>query len=122
MTPRATWSPTQIDRYALGDRSGLTYDDDGSLTLYLQSDETDASTEANWLPDAERRRLQGRAQALLAQARGRAGSLAAAADRANRLSRETFGARPRDRARRGRPLAAARSRRGGERSEPPLMS
>ncbi len=24
-----------IDRYALGERSGLTYGDDGSLTLYI---------------------------------------------------------------------------------------
>ena len=38
------------DRYALGDRSGLRYDDDGSLTLHLQRDKPDAATEANWLP------------------------------------------------------------------------
>ena len=39
-----------INRYTLGDRSGLTYDDDGSLALYIQSEKADASNEANWLP------------------------------------------------------------------------
>ena len=42
--------PNPINRYTLGDRSGLTYDDDGSLTLYIQRDTPDASNEANWLP------------------------------------------------------------------------
>ncbi len=37
-----------IDRYTLGDRSGLTYGDDGSLTLSVQS-KPDTSQE-NWLP------------------------------------------------------------------------
>ena len=57
----AFWSLTMYDpdsylvanaanRYALGDRSGLTYDEDGSLTLYIQSDEPAASMKANWLP------------------------------------------------------------------------
>ena len=39
-----------IDRYALGDRSGLTYEDDGSLTLTVQHEPPDASPQANWLP------------------------------------------------------------------------
>jgi hypothetical protein len=38
------------DRYALGDRSGLNYDEDGSLTLHLQRDKPDNATEPNWLP------------------------------------------------------------------------
>ena len=57
----AFWSLTMYDpesylvanaasRYALGDRSGLSYDDDGSLTLYLQRDQPDAAPEPNWLP------------------------------------------------------------------------
>ena len=39
-----------INRYTLGDRSGLTYDDNGSLTLYIQSEKPDARNETNWLP------------------------------------------------------------------------
>ena len=74
-----------IDRYALGDRSGLSYDDDGSLTLYIQREQPDAATEANWLPTPSEGALQGRAQALLAQARGRPGHVAAATDRTRRL-------------------------------------
>ena len=45
-----------INRYALGDRSDLTFDDDGSLTLYIQCDSPGAGKESNWLPapkDAE---------------------------------------------------------------------
>ena len=39
-----------IDRYTLGDRSGLTYADDGSLTLTVQREAPDASPQTNWLP------------------------------------------------------------------------
>ena len=42
--------PNPVDRYALGDRSGLSYEDDGSLTLTLQSERPEASPQANWLP------------------------------------------------------------------------
>jgi hypothetical protein len=42
--------PNPINRYALGDRSGLSYDDDGSLTLHIQRDRPDVSNDANWLP------------------------------------------------------------------------
>ncbi len=48
--PESYLVPNALDRYALGDRSGLRYDDDGSLTLALQSEPPDASPEANWLP------------------------------------------------------------------------
>ena len=40
--PESYLVPNAIDRYALGDRSGLTYDDDGSLTLSIQRDPPDA--------------------------------------------------------------------------------
>jgi hypothetical protein len=40
-----------IDRYAIGNRTeGLVYGDDGSLTLYLQSDRPEGARTANWLP------------------------------------------------------------------------
>lgn len=39
-----------INRYALGDRSGMKFDDDGSLTLYIQSDSPGTDKGSNWLP------------------------------------------------------------------------
>ena len=39
-----------IDRYALGDRSDLTFADDGSLTILIQSDQPNDGQTANWLP------------------------------------------------------------------------
>ena len=44
-----------IERYSIGDRTeGIHYDDDGSLTIYLQHDEpTDPIRTANWLPSPE---------------------------------------------------------------------
>ena len=39
-----------INRYALGDRSNLRYDDDGSLKAAIQSDPPGDEMEANWLP------------------------------------------------------------------------
>jgi hypothetical protein len=42
--------PNPTDRYALGDRSGLKPNADGSLDIYLQSEGPGADKEANWLP------------------------------------------------------------------------
>ena len=44
-----------IDRYSVGDRTpGLTYADDGSLTLTIQRDApSDPAARANWLPTPE---------------------------------------------------------------------
>ena len=39
-----------INRYALGDRSHLTFDTDGGLTLFIQSDSPGKDKESNWLP------------------------------------------------------------------------
>lgn len=39
-----------IHRYALGDRSALKYNDDGSLDIYIQNEAPPTSQEANWLP------------------------------------------------------------------------
>ena len=40
--------PNPINRFALGDRSNLTFDSDGSLTLYIQSDSPGRTRD--WLP------------------------------------------------------------------------
>ena len=39
-----------IDRYALGDRSNMKLGDDGSLTIYIQSESPGQEKESNWLP------------------------------------------------------------------------
>jgi len=42
--------PNPADRYTLGDRSNLKQNADGSLDIYLQSENPGADKEANWLP------------------------------------------------------------------------
>src|SRR5215831_13213935 len=42
--------PNSINRYALGDRSGMKFGDDGSLTIYIQAEPPSADRQANWLP------------------------------------------------------------------------
>lgn len=39
-----------LNRYALGDRDKLVYDDDGSLDIHLQPEPPDKDRQANWLP------------------------------------------------------------------------
>jgi hypothetical protein len=39
-----------IHRYAIGDRDKLKFDDDGSLTLYVQHESPGKDRESNWLP------------------------------------------------------------------------
>ena len=40
----------EINRYAIGDRSGMKYGDDGSLTIYMQHESPGKDKESNWLP------------------------------------------------------------------------
>lgn len=42
-----------IDRYAIGDRSVLEFNDDGSLDIYVQHDSPGFNKESNWLPAPE---------------------------------------------------------------------
>lgn len=42
--------PNAISRFALGDRSGMKFGDDGSLTVYIQHDSPGKDKESNWLP------------------------------------------------------------------------
>jgi hypothetical protein len=48
--PKRFLVPNAINRYSIGDRTpGLKADDDGGLTLYLQSESPGADKESNWL-------------------------------------------------------------------------
>jgi hypothetical protein len=42
--------PNPINRFAIGDRDKLKFNEDGSLTIYLQSQSPGADKESNWLP------------------------------------------------------------------------
>jgi hypothetical protein len=42
--------PNSINRYALGDRSGMKFGDDGSLKITIQAESPSADRQANWLP------------------------------------------------------------------------
>jgi hypothetical protein len=42
--------PNPINRYAIGDRDELKFDDDGSLTIYVQNESPGKDKESNWLP------------------------------------------------------------------------
>ena len=45
-----------IDRYSIGDRTpGLHTADDGSATIFMQTDSPGPDKESNWLPTPERR-------------------------------------------------------------------
>ncbi|HKD82891.1 MAG TPA: DUF1254 domain-containing protein [Candidatus Angelobacter sp.] len=42
--------PNPIHRYAIGDRDKLEFNDDGSLSIYIQHDSPGKDKESNWLP------------------------------------------------------------------------
>lgn len=42
--------PNPINRFAIGDRDKLKFNDDGSLDIYIQTDSPGGDKESNWLP------------------------------------------------------------------------
>jgi hypothetical protein len=51
--PDGFFAANAINRYAIGDRDKLAFNQDGSLDIYIQSDRPDAAKESNWLPAPE---------------------------------------------------------------------
>ncbi len=51
--PRQYFVENPIERYAIGDRDHLRYNDDGSLTIYIQHESPGPGRESNWLPAPE---------------------------------------------------------------------
>ena len=52
--PEQLFIHNAIDRYTIGDRTeGLEYGEDGSLTVYIQTESPGVDRESNWLPASE---------------------------------------------------------------------
>ena len=75
-----------IDRYALGDRSNLTFADDGSLTIYLQNRVPRRGCSIQLAANTDRRRLQARPAALRPTTRSHRRIMDAATGRPGRLT------------------------------------
>ncbi len=40
----------EINRYSIGDRTDIKYEEDGSLVIYIQHESPGVDKESNWLP------------------------------------------------------------------------
>ena len=47
---KQAFAANPINRYAIGDRDKLQFNQDGSLDIYVQRDSPGADKESNWLP------------------------------------------------------------------------
>jgi len=47
---RQLFAANPIDRFAIGDRDKLKFNDDGSLGLFIQRESPGKNKESNWLP------------------------------------------------------------------------
>lgn len=84
-----TLAENPIKRYSIGDRTpGLKFDDDGSLTIYVQKDSPGKDKESNWLAHPVRR-VQPDGQVLRAPAGHSGRQVQAAAGEPHRVVSRT---------------------------------
>nr|WP_329274189.1 DUF1214 domain-containing protein [Streptomyces sp. NBC_00691] len=50
MNRRQLFADNPLDRYAIGDRSGMRTNPDGSLDIHVQHEHPGLELESNWLP------------------------------------------------------------------------
>ena len=74
--------PNPINRYALGDRSGMKFGDDGSLTIYIQNEVARRGPAGQLAAGAKGRRVQAGDAPLRAEEGGRGRNMVAASDQA----------------------------------------
>jgi hypothetical protein len=51
------WSINPLNRFAIGDRDALKFNNDGSLDLYIQNENPGPDKESNWLPASKSGKL-----------------------------------------------------------------
>jgi hypothetical protein len=78
--------PNPINRFAIGDRDKLKFNEDGSLDIYIQSESPRADKEANWLPSPKSEAMGPTMRLYSPQSRSTGPLIGASADQAGAVT------------------------------------